>query len=115
MHPECVLQDSGQGWLLRVWVQPGAKSNGVVEIRDGSLKLRLTAPAVDNKANKALVDFVAGLLDLPRRQVCLVSGASGRRKKLRIVSQEEPAWDRLVPAGLRQPLQQPRSISHGTA
>jgi uncharacterized protein len=102
MPLECVLKDSGQAWLLSVWVQPGAKSDGIVGVRDGSLKLRLTAPAVDNKANKALVEYVAGLLRLPRRQVSLVSGASCRRKKLRIVSEEKPAWDRLVPAGPRQ-------------
>lgn len=93
-----MLPDSGgRGWLLSVWVQPGAKSDQVVGILDGSLKLRICAPAVDNKANKALVGLVAKLLDLPRRQVSLVGGMTGRRKKLRIVAGEEPAWDRLIP------------------
>lgn len=90
-----MLPDSGgRGWLLSVWVQPGAKSDQVVGILDGSLKLRICAPAMDNKA---LVGLVAKLLDLPRRQVSLVGGMTGRRKKLRIVAGEEPAWDRLIP------------------
>jgi uncharacterized protein len=98
--PACVARDSDQSWLLNVWVQPGAKDSDVVGLLDGRLKLRLAAPAVDNKANKALIDFIAGRLGLPRRQVCLVAGQAKRRKKVRIFAEEEPAWRRLLPAGL---------------
>lgn len=67
---------------------------------DGRLKLRLSAPAVDNKANKALVDFITKQLKLTRRQVVLVAGKAQRRKKIKIVAEKEPAWERLLPAGL---------------
>lgn len=97
--PACVLAAAPKGWLLNVWVQPGAKADEVVGLKDGSLKLRLSAPAVDNKANEALIGFVAKRLDLPRRHVTLAGGATGRRKRLRIVAEDEPAWDKLIPAG----------------
>ena len=96
----CVVRDADGCWLLHVWVQPGAKENSVVGLLDGRLKLRLSAPAVDNKANKALVDFITKQLKLTRRQVVLVAGKAQRRKKIKIVAEKEPAWERLLPAGL---------------
>jgi uncharacterized protein YggU (UPF0235/DUF167 family) len=52
---------------------------------------------VDNKANEALVAFLAGLLGLKRSQVSLAAGASSRDKTLLIVSDSEPDWARLMP------------------
>lgn len=90
-----------QGWLLLVWVQPGARHDVAAGIVEGRLKLRITAPAVDNKANAAVTAFVAGQLGLRRNQVRLVSGLSGRRKTLHIVAEQEPDWERLAPSGMR--------------
>ncbi|WP_156932958.1 DUF167 domain-containing protein [Desulfonatronum lacustre] len=97
-----ILRDDGQGWLLPVWVQPGAKRDQVSGIVDGRLKLRITAPAVDNKANTALAAYIAGQLGLRRNQVALVAGTTGRKKTLRIVAEQEPDWERLAPAGTEQ-------------
>lgn len=94
-----LARDADQGWLLRVWVQPGARENGVAGLLDGCLKLRLSAPPVDNKANKALIDFIVKQLGLSRRQVALVAGQARRRKKVKIVADKEPDWERLLPAG----------------
>jgi uncharacterized protein len=95
-----ILRCDGQGWLLPVWVQPGAKRDQVSEVVDGRLKLRIAAPAVDNKANTALTAYVAGQLGLRRNQVALVAGSTGRKKTLRIVAEQEPDWERLAPAGM---------------
>jgi uncharacterized protein (TIGR00251 family) len=65
-------------------VQPRASKNEVVGLHDGCLKLRITAPPVEGAANEAVVRLVAASLDIPRRQVRLVSGQSGRRKVLEI-------------------------------
>jgi uncharacterized protein YggU (UPF0235/DUF167 family) len=48
------------------------------------VRIRLTAPAVENRANDALVRFLAQALGVPRRQVELLAGVSGRRKLVRI-------------------------------
>lgn len=95
-----ILRVDGQSWLLPVWVQPGAKRHGVVGVVNGRLKLRIAAPAMENKANMALTGFVAGQLGLRRKQVELVTGATSRNKTLRIVAQREPDWERLAPAGI---------------
>jgi uncharacterized protein (TIGR00251 family) len=94
---ECVARLGPGVWRLEVWVQPGARRNEVVGVLDGRLKLKLAAPAVDNKANETLVAFVASLLGLKPRQVTLVQGQASRRKSVRIESAAEPPWPRVAP------------------
>jgi uncharacterized protein (TIGR00251 family) len=67
-----------------VYVQPRASRNELAGLHDGCLKVRLTAPPVEGAANEALVRFIAEALGVPRRQVTVVAGSSGRRKILEI-------------------------------
>jgi uncharacterized protein YggU (UPF0235/DUF167 family) len=53
-------------------------------IRDGALEIRVSAAPVEGAANEALLELLAGLLDLPRRAVTLVSGEHARSKRVRI-------------------------------
>ncbi len=70
--------------LLEVEVQPRASRTEVVGWREGRLRLRIAAPPVEGAANEALVAYLADRLDLPRRQVSLVAGATARLKRVRI-------------------------------
>lgn len=86
-------EPAGKGaWRVRVWVQPGAKKSEVDGLHDGRLKLRLQAPAVENKANKALVVFVAKLLGLKKNRVRLERGEKSRAKTLIIEAETNPSW-----------------------
>jgi uncharacterized protein (TIGR00251 family) len=67
-----------------------------VGIHDGRLRIRLAAPAVENKANKALVAFVAETLGLRTAKVTLASGETGRRKRLIVEAEKEPDWMKLT-------------------
>jgi len=87
-----VRKTGGGEWRLEVWVQPGARKDELAGVHDDRLKIRLCAPAVDNKANKALVLYVAGLLGLKRNQVSLAAGHTSRRKTLRVLAEKEPIW-----------------------
>jgi hypothetical protein len=83
--PAWARYDAGQDlWTLQVHVQPGVRKNQVVGEHGGSLKLKIAAPAVDNKANKCLVEFVAELCGVAQRQVCLVRGESSRQKTIAV-------------------------------
>ena len=84
------------GWHLLVRVQPGAKKSEFAGEIDGRLRIRLAAPAVENKANKALVAFVAKALGLRPAKVSLVSGDTGRQKRLLIEADTEPDWTKLA-------------------
>lgn len=94
--PEYAAVSGKGGWDLLVWVQPGAKKNEFAGAQDMRLRVRLTAPAVENKANKALVAFVAKTLGLKNSQVTLAAGETGRRKRLHIDSENEPDWTRFA-------------------
>jgi uncharacterized protein (TIGR00251 family) len=65
---------------IEVRVQPRARRNALVAAEDGSWKLYLTAPAVEGKANDALVDFFAKGLKIPRARVHILTGEKSRRK-----------------------------------
>jgi len=81
------------GWRLGIWVQPGAKRTEIAGMHGDCLKIRLQAPAVDNKANNALVAFVAGILGIRTSQVVMESGHASRQKNLLLHVEEEPDWN----------------------
>ena len=70
--------------ILDVHVQPRASKDEIVGYHGGRLKIRVTAPPVDGKANAALIEFLAERLGVARAQVALKSGQTNRRKVLEI-------------------------------
>jgi uncharacterized protein (TIGR00251 family) len=74
--------DGGVELALRI--VPRASREGVAGEMGGALKIRLRAPPVDGKANEALRLFLSGRLGVPVRAVILVSGETGRQKRVRV-------------------------------
>ena len=72
------------GCSLPVRVHPEAPRNAITGTHDGALKIALTTPPSDGRANEALIAFLAERLRLPRSQVTLLTGASSRSKSIRI-------------------------------
>lgn len=70
--------------LLRVRVTPRSSRNAVDGFAGEPLKVRLTAPPVDGKANRALVEILAEKLHVPRKSIEIVAGEASRQKTLRI-------------------------------
>lgn len=81
-----------------VRVQPRASRNEWVGLRNGVLRVRLQAPAVEGAANEALIRFIANELGLSRRAVRIVSGFGSRNKVVEVVAEAHPALDRLINA-----------------
>lgn len=79
------LRETADGCTLPVRVHPGAKRNAIGGTHDGALKVSLTTPPTDGRANAALVEFLAERLGVPRARVTLLTGAASRTKTLRIV------------------------------
>ena len=73
---------------LAVRVIPRSSRNSI-EWEQETLKVRLTAPPVDGAANEALIALLAERLDLPKRSISIVSGATGRQKIVEIVGMAE--------------------------
>ena len=72
------------GTLIRLRVQPRASVERLDGIRDGQVRLRLTAPPVDGAANAACIAFLAKTLDVNRAQIRVRSGAKSREKLVHI-------------------------------
>ncbi len=81
-HPE--LRERKGQVVLSVHVQPGARTTAVVGRHDDALKVRVAAPATGGRANEAVLALVAKEFDLAKGDVELVSGASSRRKRIRL-------------------------------
>jgi uncharacterized protein (TIGR00251 family) len=77
-------RDVADGCTLSVRLHPGARKNGVTGVHADAVKIALTAPPVDEKANEALIAFLAEALHMPRARVSLVAGATSRAKMVRI-------------------------------
>ncbi|MBF8258715.1 MAG: hypothetical protein HW377_1089 [Actinobacteria bacterium] len=69
---------------LSVRVIPRSSRNEVAGFSEGTVRIRLTAPPVENRANEALVRFLSRVLDVPRGRVEIVAGGTGRRKIVRV-------------------------------
>jgi uncharacterized protein (TIGR00251 family) len=78
------LHETPSGISFAVRVQPRARRNAVVGELGGALKIALTAPPVEGRANEACIDFLAEVLDLPRASISIISGQSSRNKVIRI-------------------------------
>ena len=93
------LREDGDGVVLTLHIQPGAKRTEVAGLHGHALKIRLAAPPVDGKANEALIAFVAKTLGVSKSHVELVSGQTSRAKRLRVAGvTSADAHARLVPA-----------------
>ena len=69
---------------LKIHAQPNAKTTGAAGLHGDALKVRIAAPAVDDKANAMLLAWLAAALQLPRNALKIRSGASSRRKVVEI-------------------------------
>lgn len=80
-----IAEDRKYGTLtLTVRVQPRASKDEIAGSIGGALKVRLCVPAVENRANEALVEFLAGVLKTPKSAVRIRSGARSRTKRVEI-------------------------------
>ena len=78
------MQESGSAVTFAVKVHPRAKKNAITGELGDALKISLTAPPIDGKANEACFEFFAKLLKVPRSSVTIASGHTSRSKVIRV-------------------------------
>jgi uncharacterized protein (TIGR00251 family) len=84
------IGEHAEGLVLPVRAQPGARKNGVLGEQAGALKVAVTAPPEDGRANKALLETLRELLDLKRSQLELLSGETSRDKRFLVRALTRP-------------------------
>lgn len=70
--------------LLRLLVQPRSSRNELAGLHNDALKLRLTTPPVEGRANKAVIAFLAKRLHLPKKAITITTGLQNREKQVHI-------------------------------
>jgi uncharacterized protein len=90
------VRRDGERLVFTVRVTPRASASAVAGERDGVLLVRVTAPALEGKANDAVVALLAKALGTPRGAVRLVRGATSRTKRISVPRNAEAALDRLT-------------------
>lgn len=92
------LHGGQKGSALAVRVTPRASRNEIVEmLDDGTIKVRLAAPPADNEANRALIEFLADILGVPKSRLDIVAGITGRDKLIAVLDMDaETAHQRIV-------------------
>lgn len=74
---------------LMLHIQPGTRKSGIAGLHGDALKIRIAAPAVENKANGALVEFLGDALGVPKSAITIRRGATGRRKVVEVLGGPE--------------------------
>lgn len=92
------VADHAEGCILPVRAQPGARKAGVLGEQSGALKVAVTAPPEDGRANQALVEALREALGLKRSQVELISGHTSRDKRFLIRGVAKAGLERRVAA-----------------
>ena len=78
------LRESARGVQFALRVQPRASRTAIAGTMGEAVKLAITAPPVDGKANAAVVDFLADLFGVAKSSIEIVSGESGRNKVIAV-------------------------------
>jgi len=85
------VRREADGSSFEVQVQPRSSRAAIEGEREGALRLRLTAPPVEGAANRQCIELLSETLGVPKSAVVIVSGATARRKRVRVRGLEPEA------------------------
>jgi uncharacterized protein len=85
------LTPVGTGVVIEAFVQPRSARNAVAGIHGSALKLKVTAPPLEDRANRAAESFVADLLRLPKSNVTVIGGRPSRHKGIQVTGRDAAA------------------------
>jgi len=95
------IKEFASGVTFTVKVHPRARKNAITGTVGDALKLALTAPPVEGKANQAVIEFFADLFQIPRSSVTIASGETSRNKVIRIAGVSKPAAEQRLAESLK--------------
>jgi uncharacterized protein (TIGR00251 family) len=76
------LQETPQGIVIKIYVQPRSSRNRIIGLHGDSLKIAIQAPPVDDAANRMCIEFLSKCLNLPRSAIEMIGGHTGRMKRI---------------------------------
>jgi uncharacterized protein (TIGR00251 family) len=96
------LHDGKKGAALAIRITPRASRNEIVEIfNDGTVRIRLTASPAEGKVDRALVEFLAKVLEVSPKRIDIVAGETGRDKLVSIIDMDAETVHNLILRNLK--------------
>ncbi len=83
------VSQTEDGLVLRLYIQPKASRDSIVRLHGDELKVAITAPPIDGKANAHLVKYLAKLFRVAKSQVLVEKGELGRHKQIKIINPQQ--------------------------
>lgn len=77
-------------------IQPGSAKDEIIGFHDGRLKIRISAPPVDGKANKRLIEFASKVFGVPKSNVDIIKGTSSKIKTLKVTGIDKEAYNSFI-------------------
>ncbi len=96
------LQQQGDSVTFSVRVHPRARRERVAGVLGNALKLEITAPPIEGRANEACIEFFAELLKVPRSSVTIAAGNSSRNKVIRVAGVSAAHIEQTLTAALKK-------------
>lgn len=78
------ITETENGIRFEVKVQPKSSQNQITGIVEGVMKIRLTSPPVDGKANQALINMLSKIVDVPKKSITIIRGETSTNKLIQI-------------------------------
>ncbi|MEK2689796.1 DUF167 domain-containing protein [Bdellovibrio sp. GT3] len=95
-----MIEEIKGGVRLHLFIQPKSSKNQVVGNHNGELKIKVSAPPVDGEANAELINYLAKLFKVAKRNISLVKGETGRHKVVEITGISKDDAEKLVASAL---------------
>ncbi len=75
-----MIEQTPHGIRITVFAQPKAAKNEVIGPHNGAVKIKITAPPIEGRANEAIIEFLSELFKIPKRSIQLYRGGTSRNK-----------------------------------
>ena len=87
---------SGDPITIDVLVKPRSSRGGIEGVQEGKLKVRISAPPVDGKANEQLTEIISDALGVPKSGIEIIRGRTSRQKTLRVAGLSRESYNNFL-------------------
>jgi len=81
---------------IQVQIQPGSSKDQIIGLHNGRLKIKISAPPIDGKANQNLIEFIAKALGVSKSKIEIVKGRTSKLKTLKISGIDQKSFGLLL-------------------
>ena len=74
---------------IRCMVKPNSRTDDIVVVAEGFLRVKIKATPIDGKANKYLIKYLSDVFELPKNHIQIISGFTGSHKRVNIIAEEQ--------------------------